>query len=94
MSNFRKIDRETGFLLPKPENPTPVEAMPHRLKTPPGKKLYALRKQLVEPLFGIIKSVLGFRQFSLRGLACVRGEWNLVTTAWNMKRMLNLKYTV
>ena len=53
---------------PAPENPTPVEAMAHRLKTPEGRKLYALRKQTPEPVFGIIKSVLGFRQFLLRGL--------------------------
>ena len=52
-----------------------------------GKKLYALRKQTSEPVFGIIKSVLGFRQFLLRGLDNVRGEWSLVTMAWNMKRM-------
>ena len=64
---------------PLPENPTPVEAMAHRLKTPEGKKLYALRKQTPEPVFGIIKSVLGFRQFLLRGLDKVRGEWSLVT---------------
>jgi transposase len=73
-----------------PENPTPVEAMAHRLKTPDGKKLYALRKQVPEPVFGIIKSVLGFRQFLLRGLDRVRGEWSLVTMAWNMKRMFAL----
>ena len=73
-----------------PDNPTPVEAMAHRLKTPEGKKLYALRKQTPEPVFGIIKSVLGFRQFLLRGLDKVRGEWNLVTMAWNMKRMFAL----
>ena len=73
-----------------PENPTPVEAMAHRLQTPEGKKLYALRKQTPEPVFGIIKSVLGFRQFLLRGLDNVRGEWNLVTMAWNMKRMFAL----
>jgi len=47
-------------------NPTPVAAMAHRLKTPEGRTLYALRKQTPEPVFGIIKSVLGFRQFSLR----------------------------
>ena len=70
---------------PAPENPTPVEAMAHRLKTPEGRKVYALRKQTPEPVFGIIKAVLGFRQFSLRGLDKVRGEWNLVTMAWNMK---------
>ena len=43
-----------------------------------------------EPVFGIIKSVLGFRQFLLRGLDNVRGEWNLVTMAWNIKRMFVL----
>ena len=75
---------------PAPENPTPVEAMAHRLKTPEGRTLYALRKQTPEPVFGIIKSVLGFRQFSLRGLEKVRGEWSLVTMAWNMKRMFVL----
>ena len=76
---------------PAPDNPTPVEAMAHRLATPEGKKLYALRKQTPEPVFGIIKSVLGFRQFSLRGLDKVRGEWSLVTLAWNIKRMFALK---
>jgi len=73
-----------------PKHPTPLEAMDHRLKTPEGKKLYALRKQTPEPVFGIIKSVLGFRQFLLRGLDNVRGEWNLVTMAWNLKRMFVL----
>jgi transposase len=73
-----------------PKDPTPVEAMAHRLKTPQGKALYALRKQLPEPVFGIIKSVLGFRQFLLRGLDKVRGEWSLVTMAWNLKRLFAL----
>lgn len=59
---------------PAPENPTPLAAMCHRLKTPEGKKRYALRKQVVEPVFGIIKSVLGFRQCLLRGLDQVRAE--------------------
>jgi transposase len=72
---------------PAPENPTPLEAMSHRLRTPEGKRLYALRKQTPEPVFGIIKSVMGFRQFLLRGLDNVQGEWSLVTMAWNMKRM-------
>ena len=74
-----------------PENPTPVEVMAHRLQTPEGKKLYALRKHTPEPVFGIIKSVLGFRQFLLRGLDKVKGEWNLVIMAWNLKRMFVLK---
>lgn len=75
---------------PAPENPTPVEAMAHRLRTPEGKKLYALRKHTPEPVFGIIKSVLGFRQFLLRGLDNVKGEWTLVALAWNVKRMFAL----
>jgi transposase len=73
-----------------PQNPTPVEAMAHRLTTPAGRGLYALRKQIPEPVFGIIKSALGFRQFLLRGLAGARGEWSLVTMAWNIKRMFTL----
>jgi len=75
---------------PPPEPPTPVEAMTRRLKTTQGRALYAQRKCIPEPVFGIIKSVLGFRQFSLRGLDKVRGEWNLVTLAWNMKRIFAL----
>ena len=75
---------------PPPKDPTPLAVMDHRLNTPDGKKLYALRKQIPEPVFGIIKSVLGFRQFLLRGLDKARGEWNLVTMAWNMQRMFAL----
>ena len=75
---------------PPPANPTPVAAMAHRLKTPEGRKLYAVRKHTPEPVFGIIKSALGFRQFLLRGLDNVRGEWSLVTMAYNMKRMFVL----
>jgi transposase len=75
---------------PEPENPTAVERMAWRLRTPQGKKLYGLRKQTPEPVFGIIKSVMGFRQFLLRGLDKVRGEWSLVTMAWNLKRMFVL----
>jgi transposase len=73
-----------------PDKPTPLDAMRHRLATPYGKTLYGLRKQTPEPVFGIIKSVIGFRQFSLRGLDKVKGEWNLVTMAWNIKRMFVL----
>jgi len=78
---------------PPPDAPTPLKTMAHRLKTPEGKKLYGLRKHTPEPVFGIIKSALGFRQFLLRGLDHVRGEWNLVTMAWNMKRMFVLAVT-
>jgi Transposase DDE domain len=75
---------------PALENPTPVEAMAHRPKMPEGRTLYALHKQTPEPVFGIIKSVMGFRRFLLRGLDNVRGEWSLVTMAWNIKRMFAL----
>ncbi len=73
-----------------PVDPTPLEAMAHRLKTPEGKALYALRKHTPEPVFGVIKSVMGFRQFSMRGLEKAKGEWSLVTMAWNVKRMFAL----
>jgi len=78
---------------PTLDAPTPLKTMAHRLKTPEGKKLYGLRKHTPEPVFGIIKAGLGFRQFLLRGLDNVRGEWNLVTVAWNMKRMFVLAVT-
>ena len=72
---------------PLAEPASAVERMKHHLKTGHGRKRYGLRKQTVEPVFGIIKSVMRFRQFLLRGLASVRGEWTLVTMAWNIKRM-------
>lgn len=68
-----------------------VEQMKHALKTGTGKALYALRKQTVEPVFGIIKSVMGFRQFLLRGTEPVGHEWTLVCLAWNLKRMAKLR---
>jgi hypothetical protein len=84
------LDERFAAAPPAPKNPTPLEAMVHRLATPEGKKLYGRRKHTPEPVFGIIKSVLGFRQFLLRGLDKVRGEWSLVTMAWNMKRIFTL----
>jgi transposase len=74
-----------------PDSATPLQKMAHRLKTPRGRKLYALRKQTPEPVFGIIKSVMGYRQSLLRGLENVRGEWNLVTMSWNIKRMFAMQ---
>jgi transposase len=76
---------------PLPADATPMQAMAHKLKTKTGRAAYALRKQTVEPVFGIIKSVMGFRQFSLRGLNKVSGEWALVCLAWNVKRMAVLR---
>jgi transposase len=68
-----------------------VQTMKHRLKTREGRAIYGRRKCTVEPVFGIIKSVLGFRQFHLRGLQAVSGEWTLVSMAWNLKRMFTLQ---
>lgn len=84
-------------LLPQPEPPAPgpeasaKEKMAHRLKTKVGKELYKLRKQTVEPVFGIIKEVMGFRRFSLRGHAKVSLEWTLVCVSYNLKRLFTLK---
>jgi transposase len=68
----------------------PVTEMKHRLKTIEGRAIYAKRKSTVEPVFGIIKAVMGFRQFLLRGLKQVAGEWDLVCIAYNLKRMYAL----
>jgi hypothetical protein len=64
--------------------------MKHRLETKKGRDLYALRKQTIEPIFGIVKETLGFRRFSLRGLKNVRTEWTLVTLAYNLKRLSHM----
>ncbi len=73
------------------EDASSVDTMKHALKTKDGRAAYALRKQTVEPVFGIIKSVMGFRQFLLRGLENVQNEWTLVCLAWNLKRMAVLR---
>jgi len=76
---------------PLPETPAETapakEKMAYRLKTPEGHSQYKKRKETIEPAFGIIKSRLGFRQFLMRGLEKVGIEWNLVTLAYNMKRL-------
>ncbi len=79
---------------PEPEAPSSdasvTAVMRHRLRTTAGKAIYKLRQQTVEPVFGIIKSVLGFRQFRLRGRAKVALEWTLVCVAYNLKRLHRL----
>lgn len=72
---------------PSPQTSDPVAGMIHSLGTQAGRALYKMRKQTVEPVFGIIKRVMGWRQMSMRGLAKAQGEWSLVTMAWNIKRM-------
>jgi transposase len=69
------------------ETASPVDTMRHRLATQVGRAIYALRKQTIEPVFGIIKEVLGFRRFSLRGFAAAGAEWTLVCIAYNLKRL-------
>jgi hypothetical protein len=88
--------RSVADLEQRPEPAPPAadaslpEVMRHRLRTTAGKTLYKLRQQTVEPVFGIIKSVLGFRQFRLRGREKVSLEWTLVCLAYNLKRLHRL----
>ena len=72
---------------PPPEDAAPKVKMAYKLRTEIGQAIYRLRKSTVEPVIGIIKEVLGFRQFSLRGLAAAAGEWCLVCLAFNLKRL-------
>ncbi len=72
---------------PPPEDASPRVKMTFKLRTEIGKVIYGLRKCTVEPVIGIIKEILGFRQFSLRGLAAAAGEWCLVCLAFNLKRL-------
>ena len=87
-------------LLPQPEPVAPgpeastQEVMAHRLQTEIGKALYKLRQQTVEPVFGIIKEVMGFRRFLLRGRAKAELEWTLGGVSYNLKRMFTLKNLV
>ena len=75
---------------PLPPNPTSVEKMKHRLQTIEGKAIYAERKSVIEPIFGIIKHIMGFRQFMLRGFKKAQGEWSLVCMAYNLKRLYTI----
>ena len=70
-----------------------MDAAQERMKSKDGKAFYAKRKSTIEPTFGIVKNVMGFRQFMLRGLEAVGGEWTIVTIAFNLKRLcvLNLQ---
>ena len=72
---------------PPEETTSPIVKMAYKLRTDIGQAIYRLRKSTVEPVIGIIKDTLGFRQFSLRGLAAAAGEWNLVCLAYNLKRL-------
>ncbi len=82
----RDFRPETGK-EPQPPKKDWLRDMAGKLASDEGRDLYKLRKQTVEPVFGIIKSVPGFRSFSLRGIEKVRGEWSLVALAYNCKRL-------
>jgi transposase len=75
---------------PPAQQASPQVKMAYKLRTEMGQAIYRLRKCTVEPVIGIIKAVLGFRQFSLRGLNAADGEWALVCLAYNLKRMHTL----
>ena len=68
-----------------------LKRMKEKMETEENRALYRLRKQTVEPVFGIVKEAMGFRRFLLRGLTKVEGEWALVTLAYNCKRLHRLK---
>ena len=77
-------------LEPPGEHATPSMQMSHKLKTEIGRAIYRLRKMTVEPVFGIIKEIMGFRRFSFRGEVAINGEWLLVCSAFNLKRLFVL----
>jgi hypothetical protein len=84
---FVAVGRE-GKAAESPKKELPLTAaMRRKLKTKRGRAVYRRRKAIVEPVFGWVKRVLGFRAFSLRGLRKVAGEWNLVCLALNLRRM-------
>ncbi|RPH70614.1 IS1182 family transposase [bacterium] len=89
--NVRRYD----YRPPKEKKPRVVTdptlvAMREKLRTEEGRRIYAKRASTVEPVFGIIKASMGFRQFLLRGLAKVRLEWDLVCLAYNIRRIHSL----
>ena len=75
---------------PPPPDASPAVQMAHKVSLPEHQAIYRERKSTVEPVIGIIKSVMGFRQYVLRGLEKVRGEWRLVCIAYNFKRYFTL----
>jgi transposase len=77
---------------PLPQNATRVQRMKRKLQTKAGKAIYAARKTIVEPVFGQIKQARGFRQFLLRGIEKVRGEWALVCLTHNILKLYRLCY--
>ena len=77
---------------PPPEDASAQVKMAYKLRTALGKAIYGARKCTVEPVIGILKEILGFRQFSLRGISAAAGEWGLVCLAFNLKRFHTLSW--
>jgi transposase len=77
---------------PLPKDATRVDYMRRKLKTKAGKAVYAARKAIIEPVFGQIKQARGFRQFLMRGIEKVRGEWSLVCLTHNILKCYRLCY--
>ena len=91
ISTINPLEERFKEEKPLPEYPTSVEKMKHRLQTKEGKQVYSQRKSTVEPVFGVIKHVIGFRQFMLRGFEKAKGEWNLICIAYNLKRLHTMR---
>ena len=92
----RTHDFRPAKALPPAKEPKAewLKAMVEKLASEEGRELYKRRRQTVEPVFGIIKALLGFAGFSLRGLDKVEGEWTLVALAYNCKRLHKLSLAV
>lgn len=84
-------DALTGHSQEGTGSPGPLDKMKQRLKNDKGKAIYKKRKQTVEPVLGVIKEILGFRRFSLRGETETDAEWKLVCLAYNLKRFFKLQ---
>lgn len=89
--HYQSLIERFAHQEPLPEDAYTMSKMRYKLKTDEGRNFYAKRKSTVETVFGIIKHVVGFRQFLLRGFGSVSGEWTLVAMAWNIKIMFALK---
>ena len=85
--DYRPLDQITP---PKKITAPVLLAMADKLKTPAGRRIYRQRACTVAPGFGIIKAALGFRQFLLRGMMKVSGEWSLICLAYNLRRLHRL----
>jgi len=86
-SQKRMKERKKVARGPLPKGATTKERMARKVNTKAGRKIFGLRKQVVEPVFGQIKEVRAFRQFLLRGIETVKGEWNMVCTTHNLLKL-------